>query len=502
MPFRYVIIKTNLNISNYALEQINIRYPVNGDVTMISSSKNLNAVFELTKHTIKATTFSGFFIDGERERKPYEADGYLGQLSQYALNSDYSIARRTQLYLLNNPTWPLEWQMHLIAMAKEDYLRTKDIKYISSIYTELKKRLFLEHIDMSTGLLDANNLELHHTKIKPIIDWPPCERKGFSSSYIFDYKDYLELYARKFRKFLYDIYGCEKLAWASEISVYLQDMKMNKITTNNFVNHAHMYNALRNMQFLAGEIENYTDRKNFTNIANILKETLNNNFFDTKSGFYCDTAKCNKTSFHSNLFAMAFNIVPRDREHKVLDFIYNNKSRASTYSIYYLLKIFFTFNMNKEALNFITKNDTRSWINMIRQNQATNTMESWNTRVKPNLDYTHIWSAHPLYFIIRNIIGIKEPTKDEIIIKPRFQNLSYMQGDIHISNGHIHYSYSQEKNTITYKINKDFNTKIKFVFMDTENIINIELNGNRIKDNYESLNINENNFIIKVQYKD
>lgn len=500
VPFRYVIVQTDLNTSEYNLTQIAIRYPFTNDVSMDSSNENLNKVFQLTKHTIKATTFSGYFIDGERERKPYEADGYLGQLSQYALNSDNIVARKTQLYLLENATWPLEWQMHLIAMAKEDYQRTQDITYITAIYEELKKRLFLDNINKSTGLLNANKLILNKTKLKSIIDWPPIEREGFATTYEFTYQDYLELTVRKLHKTLYDIYGFKKLAWSREISVYLQYIKMHKVPTNNFVNQAHLYNALRNMQFIAKEIENHEDASMFQKHADLLKKTLNNSFFNKELGLYCDTYECKNISFHSNLFAMSFNLVEEDKKEHILEFIYDNRNKASTYTSFYLLKVFFSSQMNIEALDFITKNDNRSWVNMVNNYNATNTMESWNPSIKPNLDHTHIWSSHPLYFIVRYIIGIQEPSKNEIIIKPQFVKLSYLRGKINILNGNLKYTYKSDNNKISYQITKDFDTKIKFIFMDLQNIKNATLNGESIKHISKSMYIADNNFTITVQY--
>jgi len=44
--------------------------------------------------SIKATTFAGLYVDGDRERIPYEADAYLNQLSHYYTDNDVQMARR------------------------------------------------------------------------------------------------------------------------------------------------------------------------------------------------------------------------------------------------------------------------------------------------------------------------------------------------------------------------------------------------------------------------
>ena len=46
-----------------------------------SSDPMLNRIWELCRYSIKATTFAGVYVDGDRERIPYEADAYLNQLS-------------------------------------------------------------------------------------------------------------------------------------------------------------------------------------------------------------------------------------------------------------------------------------------------------------------------------------------------------------------------------------------------------------------------------------
>ena len=45
------------------------------------SSDNLNRIWEFCKHSMKATTPFGKFIDGNRERQAYEGDTYINQLS-------------------------------------------------------------------------------------------------------------------------------------------------------------------------------------------------------------------------------------------------------------------------------------------------------------------------------------------------------------------------------------------------------------------------------------
>ena len=59
------------------------------------SDEMLNRIWELCRYSIKATTFAGVYVDGDRERIPYEADAYLNQLSHYYTDNDSRMARDT-----------------------------------------------------------------------------------------------------------------------------------------------------------------------------------------------------------------------------------------------------------------------------------------------------------------------------------------------------------------------------------------------------------------------
>ena len=68
-----------------------------------SSDDLLDRIWELCRYSIKATTFAGVYVDGDRERIPYEADAYLNQLSHYATDRDRQMARDTFDWLVQHP---------------------------------------------------------------------------------------------------------------------------------------------------------------------------------------------------------------------------------------------------------------------------------------------------------------------------------------------------------------------------------------------------------------
>ncbi|MDR2858887.1 MAG: family 78 glycoside hydrolase catalytic domain, partial [Mediterranea sp.] len=86
-PFRYC------EIENYpypmkptdAVRQT-VHYPFDETASMFHSSDTvLNQVWELCKYAIKATSFAGRYVDGDRERTTYEREALISQLGQYCV---------------------------------------------------------------------------------------------------------------------------------------------------------------------------------------------------------------------------------------------------------------------------------------------------------------------------------------------------------------------------------------------------------------------------------
>src|SRR5690606_29903998 len=111
VPFRYLALQGNLKgLSDIQVGRHLVHIPFKMDATIFNSSDSiLNQVWELCKYTIEATSFAGYYVDGDRERIPYEADALINQLSHYSVEASYNMAKRTLNYLIYHPTWPTEW---------------------------------------------------------------------------------------------------------------------------------------------------------------------------------------------------------------------------------------------------------------------------------------------------------------------------------------------------------------------------------------------------------
>ena len=110
MPFRYCEIEnSSITLSDDNVIQKLYSYTFDYDASYFSSSDTiLNQIWDICKYSIKATSFLGIYVDGDRERIPYEGDAYINQLGHYCTDREYSMARRTNEYFISNPTWPSE----------------------------------------------------------------------------------------------------------------------------------------------------------------------------------------------------------------------------------------------------------------------------------------------------------------------------------------------------------------------------------------------------------
>ena len=110
MPFRYCELEGYPGkLKKKNIRQIRVHYPFNDNAASFKSSDPvLNDVWELCKYSIKATTFCGLYIDGDKERIPYEGDAYINQLAYYCLDTEYAMDWASLDYFLTYSTWPLE----------------------------------------------------------------------------------------------------------------------------------------------------------------------------------------------------------------------------------------------------------------------------------------------------------------------------------------------------------------------------------------------------------
>jgi len=400
MPFRYGEIEQGeVAVATSSIVRESLHYPFADDASAFhSSSQVLNDIWELCKYSMKATSFAGVYVDGDRERIPYEADALINQKSHYAVDREYSLARFSHEYLITHPTWPTEWLLQSVMLAWNDYLFTGNLESARRCYADLKAKTLLALGDES-GLISTRTgkqnkalfaaLHFHGPELRDIVDWPQSGSAGV---------------------------GKEQ---AGETDGFV-------FTNINTVVNAYHFHALQLMSQLAGALGEPNDAELFSRRAQQVKASFNGNLFAARRGIYVDGIGTDHASLHANMFALAFGLVPEDRQPAVVKFIESRGMACSVYGAQPLLDALYQAGAADYALDLLTTNSLRGWAHMIYAVGTTITLEAWDDQFKTNEDWNHAWGAAPANLIPFQLMGVQpvEPGWKKFQIKPQPAALS------------------------------------------------------------------------------
>lgn len=117
---------------------------------------------------------------------------------------------------------------------------------------------------------------------------------------------------------------------------------------------------------------------------------------------------------------------------------------CSVYGAQFLLEALYKQGEANYALNLMTATSDRSWWNMMRSG-STITLEAWDLKYKPNLDWNHAWGTAPVNIITRYLWGIKpvQPGFAAVQIKPQPGNLKFSKIKVPTIKGPINAEFRQ-----------------------------------------------------------
>ena len=457
MPFRYVELQNvNQTISENNFTQLAYHSYWEDDQSDFESSNDiLNQVWDLCKYSIKATSFAGLYVDGDRERIPYEADAYLNQLSHYYTDREYPMARQTIEYFMDHPTWPTEWQLHVALMFFADYMHTGNTELIEQYYDAIIDKTLIE-LAREDGLISSAKatpafmkklgFKPDDKKLQDIVDWPPAQKDT----------------------------GWELATEEGERDGFVF-MPINTVVNCFF---------FRNMEIMAHfakVLNKPEDELHFNRMALKVKNSINEKLFDSNIGAYIDGEGTTHASLHSNMMALAFNMVPEEHIKSVTDFIKSRGMACSVYGAQYLLEGLYNAGEGDYALELMTATHDRSWYNMIEVG-STITMEAWDMKYKPNSDWNHAWGAVPANMIPQGLWGIQAQIAgyEKAIIKPQMGTLKNSSITVPTIKGLIKGTYKQLSNELQqYTIELPGNMEATFSIDTSSNSV-IKLNGKKI----------------------
>jgi len=425
-PFRYCELEGyDEPLSKTQIVQETVFYPFDETEShFLSSDTVLNQVWDLCKYSIKATSFAGVYVDGDRERIPYEADAYINQLGHYGVAREYSMARYSEEYLINRPTWPTEWILQSVLMAWNDYLYTGNQLSLEHFYADLKAKTLLPLADKSgfistkTGKVTPEVLKSIHFNgtLKDIVDWPQT-----------------------------GILGLGKNEPGETDGFVFKEV--------NTVVNAYHFRALELLGKIAAIVGESADEKLFVAQSQKLRTSFNEKLLDKKRGVYLDGIGTDHASLHGNMFPLAFGLSPEKQTAKISKFVQSRGMACSVYGSQFLLDAVYDSNNADYGLALLTSTSDRSWYNMIRVG-STISLEAWDNKYKPNQDWNHAWGAVPANIIPRKLMGIEpiEPGFRKILIKPQPSSLEHAEIKYPTIRGDVLVSF-QNKPDQSFKLN-------------------------------------------------
>ncbi|MFM7187096.1 MAG: alpha-L-rhamnosidase C-terminal domain-containing protein, partial [Armatimonadota bacterium] len=383
-----------------------VTVPFNRNASSFSSSnETLNRVWQLCKDTMEATSFCGVYVDGDRERLPYEADAYINMLGHYCVDRSYATARHTHELLMLEPTWPTEWILFSVLMAWQDYLHTGDDTSIRQHIKTIDAKS-LQALAGPDGLISTTNkpqtkeiLKTIYRKeaIRDIVDWPQGER------------DNVEL-----------------------------------MSVSTIIN-AFYLAALRDLGNMYRAIGFDVKSDEVLQIFKRTYQTFQEKCFDPVLERYTDGVGSKHAGLHANMFPLAFGLVPDQWMGKVADYVVGRGMACSVYGAQFLIDGLYQAGRASDALALLTSRADRSWGHMVYDVGTTIALEAWDTRYKPNQDWNHAWGAAPANLIPRWIVGVwpTSPGAETIRVAPQPGDLESFTASVPTVRGTVTVAFKQ-----------------------------------------------------------
>jgi len=464
LPFRYCEIENATSaISQGDVTQVAyFNYYDYNTSSFTSSDTILNQVWDMCKYSIKATTFSGLYVDGDRERIPYEADAYLNQLSHYTTDREYAIGRRTIEYFMEHPTWPTEWQQHVALMFYADYMYTGNTELIERHYENLKHKTLFE-LSNEVGLITSEKVthefmlklgfkEDYNKPLTDIVDWPSAgwggdpNNKGERDGFVF------KPYSTVINSFFY------------------QNMKI-----------------MAEFARILGKTQEVLD---FELRAAKVKKAVNEHMFDKARGIYVDGIGTDHASLHANMMPLAFGIVPEEFFKSVVEHVKSRGMACSVYGSQFLMDGLYNAGEADYALELLASTAKRSWYNMIREG-STISMEAWDNVYKNNQDWNHAWGAVPANAIPRGLWGIKPKISGFSVasIKPQLSTLKNSAVKVPTILGEIKAEYKRVNGRLKkYTVELPANMIAEFELKTSSDDV-VTLNGEKVNMAFGSIRL-------------
>ena len=215
-----------------------------------------------------------------------------------------------------------------------------------------------------------------------------------------------------------------------------------------------VYGTLKMMQELAVDFGYTKDATVFSQRADVLKDVINTQFWDSKKHAFFDGFENGQKIDHhypiSSIYPLFFNVVDDimrkqqilnylDMELKDIGEVPRNR-KITPYGSFYLFNSLYQNGDVALAERFMKQ----YWSRMIHQGDDT----SWEDFDIGNEEEdalgtaSHAWSGHPTYFLSTEVLGVKVGfnqnfSRDTVFIQPQSENISWAKGTVPHPTGEI-----------------------------------------------------------------
>ncbi len=408
--FRYM--KLEIETRSEPLEILKISneyagYPYPKTSTFVCDDKQLNTIFDMSLRTFKLCSADTYFDTPYYEQLNYGGDNLpIGAISFYNSTDDrlykemlrlypQSENQKTGLFKSAYPsrfdfdmgTWSLAWVQSL-----DDYYDMRgDSVFVKQFVGNIEKVLgyFHQHIKEPSMLLE-------HVQTKNFIDW--SEKAGS-----IPHKDSNEEFHQSVLLTLYYTYTLD-------------------CAVNLYTNIGEIGKAI-NWKVLSSKIKKAVYEKYWDSNARLIKEYPGKNEFTQ----------------HTNILAILCDVVPVDQQNELLKKILTYDKfdeKGSSYFSFFLFKA-----MEKTQQEELIHTNLNFWNQFISKGLHTCGESGFASMDRSDC---HAWSAHPAYFFINSICGIKpaEVGFKSVLIEPHLGKLTNVTATMPHLLGEIRVEYN------------------------------------------------------------
>ena len=361
-----------------------------------SSSPALAKVWELARYTSEATALDLYSDSNARQRSAdCMADDNTAMRLAYATSAQLALQRYAMQQALtfcgsltasgggagSAQSCHVEWSVLALVMVRDDALHTGDLSFAQRHFDALVPSAKADLITAEWGLVRSDDV---------LIDWPPGQRDRFV------------------------------------------------LTEYNAVANAWVYRGLKVLEELATWLDRPEDAARHRQTAATLRAAISKHMWNGTA--WCDgiCQHTPHTAFHSSVYMLSFGAA--DDAHALGTWKYV-RSRitppfgaeghgdghtllewpppppagsklgmpCSSYVAQFAIHALYVGRPDdggRAALRVLTSDAKHSWLSML-ESGATTTMEAWSVDEKPNLTWSHPWSASPGFLIPWLLFGLQ-----------------------------------------------------------------------------------------------